>query len=454
MNEKTAIWRQASELIDAIDADDAAGATAHINALDKLNPQVKAAALKLIQLTDSDDTFQPLFDAGAADTADNSSQQLIIGDRLDGYELTAIIGQGGMATVFKAQRTDSDVQKEVAIKVFNHSHLPRSFLQHFKNEQHILSRMDHNNIVSMHHNGLTEDGTAYIVMEYVHEAMPIDNYLTAEIIHSHQAIIALVAEIADALNYAHANLVVHRDIKPNNILVNIQGQIKLVDFGIAKMLQHPTSEESQTWVALTPHYAAPEQIKHNQVSVQSDVFSLAAVCLGLLINDKPLPDDRLLKQCATDEAMVAQHLKSGAFDQDLKNILNKALQQDPERRYKTMQSLLDDLSRWQDKLPVMATKDSWWYRMQKFRARRTALFGSIFTLIITTAIGVLALLWQIQKTQLEADKANTVKNFMLNTYSVVDPNNSQGTDITAKDLLAASYDEINHADSMEEVYIV
>ncbi|MCB1584484.1 MAG: protein kinase, partial [Xanthomonadales bacterium] len=360
------------------------------------------------------------------------------------------IGEGGMATVFRAKRIDSEVQKDVAIKVFNHNYLPSRLLHQFAIEQAIMARLDHENLVSLHHNGMTEDGTAFIVMDYVQQAKTLDDYVRQlELQPQDQA--ALIINIAEGLSHAHANLVVHRDIKPSNILVNNNGVIKIVDFGIAKLLdQQHEIDASATLVALTPHYAAPEQILDNRVSVQSDIYSLAAVFLGLLIGKKPLQDDRLLKQCSTDEAVIREHLLHLNADQDLKNILNKALQTDPAKRYNTMQAFADELKNWLQQKPVQATPDSWWYRLKKFAQRRTALTATIITLFISLIVGVSAILWQTQETQKAAAKANSIKDFMLNTYAVVDPDVSQGRDIKARELLLSSYDQLNNNQQMDQ----
>lgn len=443
MNGKTAIWQQASQLIEGLEDLDESEAWAQIDDASELDPLVKAAAKKLLELSSSDDTFAAFIEHPLP------YQTFAAGDTLGGYQLLEMVGEGGMAAVYRATRLDTDIQKDVAIKVINHNRLPPSLLKQFVNEQQILSRLDHPNIVSMHHNGITENGTSYIAMDYIKDAVPIDDFVANTHLNLKQ-IITIIRTIADALSYAHANLIIHRDIKPSNILVNATNDIKIVDFGIAKLLDQQDDSQTQTLIALTPNYAAPEQIKHNQVSVQTDIFSLGAVFLHLLTQQKPLPDERLLNQCANDESWIASQLKSLNVDQDIKNILNKALQSDPKRRYKTMQSFTDDLWRWEHNRPVFATPDSLWYRLQKFSKRRKPLFASMVTLSISLTIGISALLWQIQQTQKEANKANAVKDFMLNTYAVVDPDVNQGSDITAKNLLTASHDEIMHDQTMDD----
>lgn len=367
------------------------------------------------------------------------------GDQIGGYELSDQLGIGGMAQVFKAKKIDAVSQKAVAIKLFNRSDVSAVLSDRFSIEQDVLSGLSHPNIVNMHHGGTTEAGVPYIIMELIEQAEDIDQYAQLHKLSKKEKV-RLIVSAARAIAYAHNNLIVHRDIKPSNLLVDGNGQLKVVDFGIAKMMTREDAPQKTTIMALTPSFAAPEQINSDPISVTTDVFSLAAVCLSLIIEDLPLPADRLLKSCNGDEAHIWQILKSKLSDKDLQNILNKALQQNPEKRYRNMDLFADDLSAWLVQKPVQATSDSWAYRITKFAQRRKALFAALSTLLVMAVLGVALLSWQVSKTQAEAQKANEVKDFMLNVFSVVSPDEAQGENILAKDLLAQAFAEIQARD--------
>ncbi len=214
--------------------------------------------------------------------------------------------------------------------------------------------------------------------------------------------------------------------------------VKVLDF----LLTREDAPQKTTIMALTPSFAAPEQINSGQISVSTDVFSLAAVCLSLLIEELPLPADRLLKSCAGDEAHIWHILRTKIKDKDLRNILNQAMQQDPQKRYQNMGLLVDDLTAWLAYKPVLATPDSWMYRIRKFAKRRSALFAALSTLLVMILLGVVLMGWQVEKTRAEASKATAVKDFMLGVFSVVNPDDALGEKILAKDLLSQASAEI------------
>jgi len=357
-----------------------------------------------------------------------------VGDEIGGYELQTELGVGGMAKVYQAKKTDSESQKPVAIKLFNYPSLSTVMLDRFAVEQQVLSNLSHANIVNMHHSGSTEEGIPYMVMELIEGGTDIDEYAQSRQVPLRQKI-KWVVDAAKAIAYAHNNLIIHRDIKPSNILIDKHQQLKVVDFGIAKSLSKVDEPQKTTIMALTPSFAAPEQINSGLISVTTDVFSLAAVCLDLLIDGSPLPADRLLKSCAKDEVHITQTLRQGVNDQDLRNILNQALQQNPQKRYRNMDAFADDLCAWLDERPVQATPDSWWYRITKFANRRRALFFVLMILMLTVGLSIVLLTWQYQQTLEEVKKTTQVKNFMLDVFEVTHPDVSQGQALSAVDLL-------------------
>jgi len=362
------------------------------------------------------------------------------GNKIGDYQLIKEIGKGGMSTVFSAKRINSEVQKLVAIKIFSPNGDSNELKRRFVEEQKILSNLSHPNIIAMHHGETTQSGESYIVMDLVEKAMPLDEYVKLKKLTTLQKI-EIILDIAKALAYSHRNLIIHRDIKPSNIIVSTDGSVKIVDFGIAKQITRDAIDKT-TIRALTPTYASPEQINAQAITVASDIFSLAAVCVAILIDDNPLPKDRILKSCETDEGFLQKLFKTQSFDKDLENILNKALKYNPNRRYQNMEKFAEDLSDWLANKPVSATPDSFGYRVKKFAIRRKALFASLLTLIFSMTVALIAFSWQYNKTKIEAQKAQQVKQFMLNAFRVTDPNSSQGIEISANDLLKMASDSL------------
>ncbi len=368
-----------------------------------------------------------------------------VGEQIGGYELLALIGQGGMSMVYKAQRIDSKTQKPVAIKIFNLVDQNPVLKARFQAEQTILADLSHPNVIEFHHGENTTQGDSYLVMELLDGGQAIDDYVNSKQLTKKQ-IVALLVQAAEALQYAHSHLIIHRDVKPSNLMINANGQLKILDFGIAKLINPPNKDvitnykgqQKDTLMALTPSFASPEQINAQRIDVTTDVFSLAAVAVYLLTGQQPFPANRILTACAGDEAQVRKLLKTHIQDQDLCNILIQALQQDRQHRYANMFAFSEDLHAWLAQKPVSASKDSWWYRLNRFAHRRTALFTTSLLLCVTIGAAVIALSLQNKAIKLEVKKADAVKQFMLDSFSVTDPNVSQGVDLSAKELLRLS----------------
>lgn len=369
------------------------------------------------------------------------------GDEIEGYLLCEMIGQGGMSVVFKAQRISKATQKPVAIKLFNLPQDNSTLKDQFLKEQNILTKLSHRNVIDFHHGQSTAQGVSYIVMELLDQGLPINEYVE-KTKASMQDVVSLLIQACEGLHYAHKHLVVHLDVKPSNLLVDHNGQLKVLDFGIAKMINAKINDQNDDktkneLIALTPTFAAPEQINSTGFDTSSDVYSLAAVAVNLLTGKQPFPSQRLLNDCSDDESHVSQLLDDHLGDKELRHVLLKAMRTDRQSRYEDMHAFRQDLKAWQQKKPVTATKNTWWYRVNRFVVRRTALFVTSMLLLITLLSGVTLLVFQNQAIQKEADKANAVKQFMLDAFSVTDPNTAQGVDVSAKDLLRSASAKID-----------
>ena len=309
------------------------------------------------------------------------------GRRLGAYQLLECLGRGGMGEVWRARRADAQYEMEVAIKLVRGGYDTAFVLQRFRAERQILANLEHPNIAHLLDAGVSDSGQPYLVMELV-EGMPIDEYCRA-----HELPVAerlrLFRAACGAVSYAHQHLVVHRDLKPGNILVTADGTIKLLDFGIAKLLQPTPADGVVTDVtrtslrALTPAFCSPEQLLGLTITTASDVYSLGVVLFHLLAGRSPYRTtlvstrDAIRDVCETEPprpsaALLPELRAAGAralLDRDLDDITLMALRKEPDRRYASVEQLSEDVRRYLAGLPVMARGDQLSYRTAKFVRR-------------------------------------------------------------------------------------
>ncbi|MFN7938361.1 MAG: serine/threonine-protein kinase [Bryobacteraceae bacterium] len=326
-------------------------------------------------------------------------------ERLGVYRITGVIGRGGMGIVYSAVRDDDAFHKKVAVKLVKRGMDTELVLARFRSERNILARLDHPNIARMLDGGSAEDGRPYFVMEFV-EGVPITRYCQEKQLDG-RARIQLFLEVCAAVQHAHRHMVVHRDLKPGNILVTPEGSVKLLDFGIAKALE-PEEGDSFLQTALeptvgmrmmTPAYASPEQALGMPVSAASDVYSLGTVLYELLAG-KPAFEFQGIPPKEIEAAICGQVPEPPSrcpqglrhLEGDLDNIVLMALRKEPERRYATAEHLADDLRRALSNRPVHARADTLAYRSAKFlRRNRVTVAASVIvaaSLIAGTAISL------------------------------------------------------------------
>jgi non-specific serine/threonine protein kinase/serine/threonine-protein kinase len=348
-----------------------------------------------------------------------------IGRNIGPYQAVALIGQGGMGAVYRAVRVDDHYLKHVAIKLVRSGLATGVYLRRFKNERQIMATLDHPNIARLLDGGATDDGMPYLVMEYI-EGQPIDEYCDTKRLNTLQRL-KLFCQVCAAVQYAHQNLVVHRDLKPGNILVAPDGTPKLLDFGIAKLLDpelfFQTIEGGTAVKAMTPDYASPEQVRGEPITTASDVYSLGVVLYRLLTGHPPYKVDttspltiakvvseveperpstvidrvdeitsgdgqrlqltpELVSNNRSDRPAVLRRKLSG----DLDNIVLKALRKEPSRRYGSAEQLAEDIHRYLEGMPVAARPDTIWYRTGKF-ARRHQVPVAAAALVFVTLVG-------------------------------------------------------------------
>lgn len=328
------------------------------------------------------------------------------------YRILREIGRGGMGTVYLAERQDPAFSQKVAIKVLNRGLDTDSLLRRFEAERRTLARLQHPNIVRLFDGGATDDGRPYFAMELV-EGAPHIEYAAAHGL-SIEDRITLMAEICDAVEYAHRNLVLHRDLKPANILVAENGRPRLLDFGIAQALDRdPTEGFTRTAERrLTPQYASPEQMLGKPLSTASDVYSLGVLLCEILTGRRPievLPDDGLAALLDAEprapSTLVADTTARKRLRGDLDTIVLKALQKEPSRRYAGADALANDLRRHLQGHPVSARADTLRYRLSRFtRRHRVAVAASTVGLLVSAG-GVAATLYQARIAHAESERA-------------------------------------------------
>jgi len=287
---------------------------------------------------------------------DEDLAELGPGEMLGAYRIVSLLGEGGMGEVYLAD--DTHLGRQVAVKLIKQGFGTKEFVRHFRQEERILAALNHPNIARLYGGAVTPNGLPYFVMEYV-EGIPLETY-AAQRSFSIRERLALFRKVCAAVSYAHQNLVIHRDLKPANIRVTAEGEPKLLDFGIARLLDPETAQtDNQTMLAvraMTPNYASPEQLRGERMTTASDVYSLGVVLYELLAQQKP----GVRKDGEAD-------LKK--LDADLDNIVFKSLRREPERRYSSVGQFSEDIRRYLEGLPVIARKDTVAYRASKFVRR-------------------------------------------------------------------------------------
>jgi serine/threonine-protein kinase len=424
------------------------------------------------------ESYDPsLTDLVSASATDMIMDEAILkpGDMVERFEVIKSIGEGGMGSVFLGTRKQDDFEQLVAIKVIHRKYLTAQSLQRFRRERQILASLNHKNIASFIGGGETEQGQPYIILEYV-DGMPITQYCQQHDLSVSQRI-TLFKQVLEAVMYAHQNLVVHRDIKPNNVLVNTQGEVKLLDFGIAKLVQestqnpNPDSELTQEFVrVLTPANASPEQVLGSNITTRSDVYGLGALLMYMLTDEAVF--DTTASSQQSIESMILELLpvkpsvrcmqsdnqavqgRAKLLKGDVDTIVMKALQKEPERRYSSTEQLMQDIVRHQQNYPISAKPDSFAYRAKKFVQRNTlsTAFVSIFVIGLLSASAIIfqqsLTIEQERDTALrQAFVAQKTSRFMSDIFRQADPNETDGGVVSVKSIVDKAADNLQALDS-------
>jgi serine/threonine-protein kinase len=337
------------------------------------------------------------------------------------YRIVREIGVGGMGRVYLADRADGQFDQRVALKIIRKGLSWGELRERFLQERQILAGLHHPNLARLLDGGVTDDGRPYFAMEYV-EGRPITDYATAESLTTRTRL-ELFTAVCAAVSYAQQRLVVHRDLKPSNILVTAEGEVKLLDFGIARLLG-TTEDDFITRVGpqvLTPEYAAPEQLHGGTITTATDVYALGRVLLELLMD--PLPGS-------------ADPTGKRALPRDLAIIADKAMAADPGQRYASAAELGEDIRRYLAGLPILGRPPSLAYRTHRFIARNKLGVVAAAALLLSLVAGLVLTTWQAERAEREAVRANRVTEFLVSLFSEADPDLQAGREVTATEVLA------------------
>jgi eukaryotic-like serine/threonine-protein kinase len=480
-------WAQLSPLLDEL--------------LDLSSPEAQMARLADLQASDPAlaDELDALLQADCSAKASGLlsghaalpplGETSLAGQRIGAYRLEALIGEGGSGAVWRAHRDDGQYEGRVAIKLLHLSSAGRAAAQRFRREGAILARLTHPNIARMLDAGVTPDGQPYLVLELV-DGDRIDSYADAQRLNVEQRI-SLFAQVLAALTHAHSHLVIHRDIKPGNILVGRDGTVKLLDFGIAKLLEEHTDTGATGELtrdgarALTPEFAAPEQLSGEPVTTATDVYALGVVLYQLLAGRHPTALERataaqfIVATIETDPTLLSRAVEKAEPQDaariaaerattpqrlvrllrgDLSNIVARCLRKQPAQRYLTTAALSEDLRRYLAHEPVSARADSLRYRTGKFaRKHRAAVVAAgLTTLALVAATGVAT--WQMlearqqrEEVKAQAARAEASANFLNLMVTEI---GADGGTPTPRQMLDRGLYLLDHSEGADPKFVV
>ncbi|HEY3519792.1 MAG TPA: serine/threonine-protein kinase [Rhodanobacteraceae bacterium] len=398
-----------------------------------LSERCPDAALRaeLERMLTADATEDELLGAGDAASAaaaigdTEPVEPLPQGSHIGPFELQEILGEGGSATVFRAFREVEGVRQYVAVKLLARGLYTAESQRRFRHEREALARLRHPGIARLIEGGVAENGLAYIALELI-DGMPITRYARERCLPEHQRLI-LFLQVCRAVESAHRALIVHRDLKPSNVFVTAEGEVKLLDFGIAKLLDDADEATRTRHQALTPAYAAPEQFNAGAITTATDVYALGVLLCELLTDEHPAPERApSSRNTGGRDARAVSNPAPRRLRGDLANIAAKATAQEPERRYGSASAFADDIQRYLDRRPVLAHPPSRWYRAGKFIARHRGGVALTAVLVLAIFASLSIALWQAhvakqqaRLAQQQAARANMVRDFVESLFAPI-----------------------------------
>ena len=400
------------------------------------------------------------------------------GTQIGSYRLVRLIGEGGMGSVYLAERDDGDFVQRVALKLVRTDFGGSDARARFLRERNFLARLVHPHIAQLHDGGLDAHGTPYFTLEYV-EGEPITRYCDERKLDVRRRI-GLVLQVCAAIAYAHRNLIVHRDLKPSNILVTAEGDVKLLDFGIAKLVD-PEAAEGQTGTQarlMTPEYAAPEQVLGEPITTATDVYAIGVLLYEVLtgrlpypraeagaiswskavVEESPEPVHRALSRTTQrgstptgEAAAAARGTTLSALRRDLRGdldrIVQRALAKQPDARYASAAALADDLRAFVEGRAISGSSRR--YRLRKFVRRHWLPLGAAAVIALILFGSGAAIVWQSRRIAHEAQNTLQVKDFLFGLFTAVDPHEAKGREVSAHELLDRGAERIERNKALD-----
>lgn len=370
------------------------------------------------------------------------------GHNIDNYRIEDQLGEGGMGVVYSASRADGLYQQHVAIKIIRPGYF--NDLHQVEKERQILAHLSHPNIARIFNAGFTGRGEPYLVMEKI-DGLPIDEYCKKNQLNLQQKL-NIFLQVCDAVKYAHQRLVIHCDLKPSNILINERGEAKLLDFGIASLLDENDEIRHNM---LTPAHCAPEQLRNQKINTATDIYQLGLL-LHLILSGQPVfklhkmsfQDKARVILDATPEIRLENVSFKGYLKDDLKAIMQHALLKKPADRYQSVDAFAQDIMQAMRNYPISNLPDHASRRVRKYLLRnrwRTGLAATVILLILAiSAFFTYNLNEQKYYASRQADKAESIKSFLLDIIDISDPYSDFGPDVSVKEMLVTAYDKIQN----------
>lgn len=475
--------QRALELFDALVELAPSARTQRLQALAVEDPALHAEVVGLLAADDavSGVLEQELVLARPQDDEQNSDDAIdpMLGQRIGPWRILDIVGRGGMGAVYRGERADGEFRQQAAIKLIRMGLDRPELRRRFLRERQILAQLQHPHIATLLDGGVADNGAPYFAMELI-DGEPIDRWCDAQRLDLRERV-RLFLQVCAAVQHAHQNLIVHRDLKPNNILVTPAGQAKLLDFGIAKLIEVEAADTQTRERPLTPEYAAPEQLHGEPITTATDLYALGMVLYGLLAGAHPFattartPLQRQLAMLERQPEPISQaaarldlaqaqtrqltpRALAAALRGDLAAIVHRCLQTEPERRYTSAEALAADLRAWLDGRAIASRRGDKRYRLRKFVTRHRWGVAASVLAVLALSGATAAAVWQAREAHRQtalavanAERAETqtaralnTLDFVVNLFREADPlRSARGTQFTAVDLLKAAAQRVD-----------